>query len=187
MNVLRNPLAAGIVAALMSFAGLAEAQTRETGNVDELLAELADPSTENWEEIEAEIQDIWSRSGSRSMDFLLERGREALEAEDYRAAVEHFTALTDHAPDFAEGWNMRATAFFLQEEYGLSLADIGRTLALNPDHFSALAGLGIILEELEDYPNSLKAYEAAQKLNPHHENVKEAITRLTRRVAGWDI
>ena len=183
--MLRNPFAALIVAAFISTSGVA--QTRPAGDVDALLAELADPATENWEEIESQIQDLWSRSGSRSMDLLLQRGREALEAEDYRAAVEHFTALTDHAPEFAEGWNMRATAFFLQDEHGLSLADIGRALSLNPNHFGALAGLGIVLEELEDYPNALAAYRAAYDLNPHHENVEEAIARLTRRVEGWDI
>jgi len=77
------------------------------------------------------------------MDLLLQRGQDALEEENYQAAIEHFTALTDHAPQFAEAWNMRATAFFLIDEYGLSIEDISRTLALNPKHFGALSGCGI--------------------------------------------
>ena len=63
-------------------------------------------------QIEARIYDIWSKSGSPSMDLLLERGRSALTEGDTRLAIEHFTALIDHAPDFAEGYNARATAFF---------------------------------------------------------------------------
>ena len=120
----------------------APAVAQSDTSVDEMLAELADPGTEDWEALEERIIDAWSRSGSTAMDLLLMRGQEALDAEDYTAAIEHFTALTDHAPEFAEGWNMRATAFFLIDEYGLSIEDIGRTLTLNPDHFSALNGLG---------------------------------------------
>ena len=86
------------------------------------------------------------------MDLLLQRGQEAMEAGDLDAAIEHFTALTDHAPDFAEGWNARATAFFQDERYGPALADIERTLALNPDHFGALMGLAMILEQLDRCP-----------------------------------
>ena len=71
-----------------------------------------------------------------------------MEAQEYDVAIEHLTALTDHAPDFAEGWNARATAFYLIGEYALAVADIERALALNPRHFGAMSGLAFILEEI---------------------------------------
>jgi len=128
-----------------------------------------------------------SRSGSVAMDLLLQRGQDALEEENYQAAIEHFTALTDHAPQFAEAWNMRATAFFLIDEYGLSIEDISRTLALNPKHFGALSGLGVILEQIGDNENALLAYRAAYEINPHRENLTEAISRLENDVDGTPI
>jgi tetratricopeptide (TPR) repeat protein len=148
--------------------------------LDALFAELKEPGREDWERIEGEITRIWSRSGSDSMDLLLRRGNEALEAEDYEAALEHFTALTDHAPDFAEGWNGRATTFFLMGEYTLAIADIQRVLALNPRHFGALAGLAVMLEAMGEDDLALKALRAVQELNPNRPNINDAATRLER-------
>jgi len=163
------------------------ANAQETDRIETLLKELADPNAEDFERLEDQIIDIWSRSGSISIDLLLQRGRDALDADDYKAAIEHFTALTDHAPDFAEGWNMRATAFYLIEEFGLAIEDIGRTLALNPKHFGALNGLGVLLEQIEDRTNALLAYRAAYEINPHRDNVIEAIERLEVEVDGRSI
>lgn len=152
--------------------------------MENLLQELADPDNEQWEKSEDAIVSEWSKSGSIAMDLLLERGKDALNEENYRLALEHFTAATDHAPQFAEAWNMRATTFFLMDEYGLAIEDISRTLALNPRHFGALHGLGIILEQLGDLKNALVAYRAAFAINPHRENLGEAVQRLSEIVDG---
>lgn len=82
---------------------------------------------------------------------------------------------------------MRATAFFLIDEYGLSIEDIGRALALNPKHFGALSGLGVMLEEIGDTKNALLAYREAYEINPHRENLTEAISRLEKEVDGTPI
>jgi tetratricopeptide (TPR) repeat protein len=155
--------------------------------LDGLLAELASPETEDWRRVEAEILRVWSQSGSEAMDLLLRRGRDAIEAEDYVVAVEHLTALTDHAPDFAEGWNARATAFFMMGEYTLSMADIEQVLRLNPRHFGALAGLAVMFEELGDTRLALQAHQAAQVLNPHRPEVERAIERLERSLGGAEL
>jgi Flp pilus assembly protein TadD len=155
--------------------------------LDALMAELAAPETANWQGVEAEIIRAWSQSGSDAMDLLLQRGRDAIEAEDYMAAVEHLTALTDHAPDFAEGWNTRASAFFLMGEFSLALSDIGRTLALNPRHFGALSGLGIILDEMGQDGLALEALRASAALNPHREEQAQAIERLERTLGGAEL
>lgn len=152
--------------------------TEREAEVADLLAQLAQPDLRTWESTESKIMGLWSRSGSATADLLLERGRQAMDAEDYLTAIEHLTALTDHAPEFAEGWHARATAFYLIDEYGLAMQDLQRSLALNPDHFGALTGLGIVLEELGRPEDALDVMRRAQELNPHRDNISDTIRRL---------
>ena len=159
----------------------------DAAKLDTLLAELAEPGRSDWEKVEGEITRLWSRSGSPAMDLLLKRGNEALEAEDYRTALDHFSALTDHAPDFAEGWNARATAFYLMGEYSLAIVDVQRVLALNPRHFGALSGLAFMFEQMDEPDLALKALHAAQKLNPNRPDINEAVTRLERTNGDTEI
>lgn len=135
-------------------------------------------------QIENRIVELWSKSGSSSMDLLLNRGREALEEGDTVLAIEHFTALIDHAPEFAEGYNMRATAHFQTGRYGLSLEDIRQTLTLNPRHFGAMSGLALILEELGRPDDALAAWREVEAINPNREGLSDAILRLERQVEG---
>ena len=139
------------------------------------------------QQIESRIYDLWSESGSPSMDLLLSRGREALADSDTAKAIEHFTALVDHAPDFAEGYNARATAFFQRGQYGPALDDIQRTLALNPRHFGALSGLALILEEIGRPEDALEAWREVEKLNPQREGLTDAMSRLAGAVEGYDL
>ena len=155
--------------------------------VEELLERLARPDLQHWHRIERDLVNAWSQPGSATMDLLLKRGREALAAGETEAAIEHLTALTDHAPDFAEGWHIRATAFFQDGLIGPALADLERALALNPNHFGALTGLGTILEETGHPGRALRAYEAAHEIHPHHPRINAALARITRAVGGWDI
>ncbi len=156
----------------------------QTATLDALFSELQDPENDDWKGSEQKIWREWSKSGSASMDHLLQRGVRAMKRGKLRTAVEHFSATIDHAPDFAEAWNKRATVFYMMEEYGLSMADIRQTLALNPRHFGAMAGLGSILEGLERPKDALMAYEHALQVHPHQEGIKEAIERLTTEVKG---
>lgn len=156
----------------------------EEVSVDELFERLRDADAQSWKPVEEEIWRAWSVSGSPTADLLLQRGREAMEAGENEVAIEHLTALTDHAPDFAEGWNARATAYFQAGIYGPALADIERTLALNPRHFAALAGLGRILEEIGRDRDALSAYRASLTLHPHRPNVREAVERLELATGG---
>jgi len=184
MSQVRKPLAVFAVALCAAFGAPA---TADDADLDALIAQLADPATENATRLERQITGEWSKSGSRAMDLLLHRGRDALRDEKFREAVEHFTALTDHAPDFAEGWNGRAQAFSHMDEFGLAIADIGRVLSLNPDHFEALGGLGLILEALEEHEHALEAYQRAAELNPHRDEYSEGIERLGALAGGRDI
>jgi len=165
-----NPVPGSAVATL---------ENQQMAKLDDLFFQLANADDSNWEALETEIWEMWSRSGSAAMDLLLERGRSAMmDEDDIEAAIDHLTALTDHAPRFAEGWNARATAFYLAGELGPSLDDISRTLALEPRHFGALSGLGIILEEMGEPERALEAYRFALAINPQNPDIKEAVSRL---------
>lgn len=159
----------------------------QTETLDSLFAELKESDAQSAGRIEREIWNEWSKSGSPAMDLLLQRGRDAMAAGDMGAAIEHFTALTDHAPDFAEGWNARATAYFQAGEWGPSVNDIAKTLTLNPRHFGALSGLGMIFEQLEQPEKALEAYKAALAIHPHLQGVIEAVERLEAETAGTDL
>lgn len=174
-----------IVAAYLIAAGAALAQ--DAPDTDALLSELADPDTRNWQQVERKLRLEWSKSGSPAMDLLLKRGRDAMADEDWRTALEHYTALTDHAPDFAEGWSERATALFRLRLFGPALEDIGRALTLNPDNFNALSGLAVILEEMGMRKEALEAWRMLERIHPHLPQVKEALPRLEGEFGGQPI
>ena len=175
MKALRALLNAA-VALLMAFAVPALA---DDATLDSLYQQLLTTDDQGAEAITAQIYAEWAKSGSPSMDLLLMRGHQAMQAGDLPTAIGHFTAIIDHAPDFAEAWNARATAYFNAGQLGPSISDIQHTLALNPKHFGALAGLGMIFEQLNEPDKALEVYKAALAINPHLPEVKDAVKRLS--------
>jgi len=149
-----------------------------------LLQQLAEAEQGPARALDRQLQALWSKSGSAAMDLLLKRGRDALEVDEVSVAIEHLTALTDHAPDFAEGWHMRASAYFEAELYGPALADLERALALNPNNYNAIFGLGAILETFGNPEQAYEAYTRVLTIHPHHEDVRKAMERLRPRVEG---
>lgn len=166
--------------------GLASPAAAEDTELDGLFEALksSEASAGAWERIEDRIWDLWSRSGSPAMDLLLERGREAMREDDMAGAIEHLTALVENAPDFAEGWNARATAYYQAGLAGPALADIAHALTLEPRHFGALTGLGLILEETGDKTRAIGAYKAALAIHPYRPDLREAIERLEEELQG---
>ncbi|TNF58738.1 MAG: tetratricopeptide repeat protein [Rhodobacteraceae bacterium] len=152
-----------------------------------LLAQLAVADADEARRLDRQLQALWARSGSAAMDLLLERARDAIEAGDTATAIEHLTALTDHAPDFAEGWHARASAYFQADLYGPAVADLERALALNPRNYNAIFGLGAILETFGDTRRAYEAYQRVRALHPHHEAVGEALERLKPRIEGQSL
>jgi len=173
-----------VVATLAAFLLLQPAHSSETNEVVPLLEELQKPDQKSWQRLERQIMRIWSRSGSASADFLLQRGRDAMRRGQTAEAIEHFTALIDHAPDFAEGYHSRATAWFMDGKLGRALDDLAETLARNPHHFSALAGMGRIFEDLSEPERAYAAYRAASAIHPHRTDVNTALDRLERQLEG---
>jgi len=176
-----------VVAALLLLLTCFSPAGARAEDLDSLFEQLRESDAQEAVRLEREIWNEWSKSGSPAMDLLLQRGRDAMEAGDAGTAIEHLTALTDHAPDFAEGWNARATAYFQAGELGPSVNDIARTLTLNPRHFGALSGLGMIFEQLGQPEKALEAYKAALAIHPHLQGVIEAIERLEAETAGTDL
>ena len=149
-----------------------------------LLEQLRDADAVEAAKIAKQIKRNWARSGSASADLLFKRGRDALGANKPKVAFEHLTALTDHAPDFSEGWHLRASALYQQELYGPALEDLERALTLNPQHFDAIQGLGAIFEQLGDPKRAYEVYEQVLAIHPHHTTVLEAMERLEADVKG---
>lgn len=160
---------------------------QETSRSDALLQDLAQADEAGAARLEKEIQLEWSRSGSAAMDLLLARGRDALEVNDIPAAIEHFTALTDHAPEFAEGWHGLALAYFQSDRLGLTADALERTLALNPMHFGALRGLGAMFDQLGKPALAYDAYSRVLEIRPHDTDVEEALKRLESQVRGIEL
>ncbi|MCE6967333.1 tetratricopeptide repeat protein [Cereibacter sphaeroides] len=183
----RRPFHNAIVGAILPIVLGSGAALAQGASLDDLFTRLKDADAAGAKRIERQIWTEWSKSGSPSADLLLERGRKAMEAGDMTLAIEHLTALVDHAPDFAEGWNARATAFFRAGEFGPSMADIARVLTLNPRHFGALTGLGTMLEEMERRDQALAAYRAALAIHPHLDAVEQAVERLEAKAAGQEL
>ena len=173
-----------VVAAFLSLILAAPGANGQTAKLDGLFDRLRTADEQAAGRIEQEIWIEWSKSGSASMDLLLERGRAAMGSGSLDIAVQHLTALVDHAPDFAEGWNARATAYYQMGQIGPALADIGQTLQLNPRHFGALSGLAMIFEELDRKAQALEVWQAVQSIHPHASGVSDALDRLTADLQG---
>jgi tetratricopeptide (TPR) repeat protein len=186
MKALR-PLLNSFVTAFVVIFSCLSAAVAQTPALDDLFTRLSTAPADEAGRIEREIWLEWSKSGSPAMDLLLQRGRDAMDAGDTAAAIEHLTALVDHAPDFAEGWNARATAYFMAGEYGPSIDDIARTLALNPRHFGALSGLGMIFEEIDRPEKALEVYRAALAIHPQMAGVLDSVKRLETEISGQDL
>jgi tetratricopeptide (TPR) repeat protein len=150
----------------------------------DLLGQLKQVDESEAIKVERALELEWSKSGSTALDLLLRRGRDAMKDGEFPKAIEHFTALIDHAPDFAEGYHARATAFYSAGRFGPSIADLQRALELNPDNFNAIFGLGVIFVEIDDLQRAQSAFQSVLDLHPHHQDATDALKRLEREGIG---
>lgn len=127
------------------------------------------------------------RSGSATADLLTDRARQAMTGHDFPLAAELMDRVTTLEPHWAEGWNRRATVFWLLSDKTDALADLQRALVLEPRHFEAWAALGRIYEASEDKARALAAFRRAHGLYPQMERIQEAIDRLAPEVDGRDL
>ncbi len=152
--------------------------------LDALFTQLKNAKSEDEAtSIENKIAAIWFKSGSDTVDLLMTWTEDAIHTKDYSLALDYLDRIVTLKPDYAEGWNTRATVEYLNDDYGHSMADIERTLKLEPRHFGALVGLGSILQDIGQDKQALEVYRYVIGLDPHLGNVRDAIKDLTDKGA----
>ena len=134
--------------------------------------------------LQQEIWNVWLHSDDPELDALMRGGRVLMHRGDHAGAVTVFSRLIELAPDFAEAWNKRATVLYFMGRFDDSIADCMRVLELEPRHFGALSGLGLIHVALGNPETALYWYREALKQNPHMPAIREKVEDLAREVEG---
>ncbi len=133
------------------------------------------------------IERVWMHSGSDTADLLMNRAMQALQRKDYPLCLELLGAIVEIEPTWAEGWNKRATVRYLAGDAMGAMQDIAHVLALEPRHFTALSGMGYILQGRGFDARALEAFRKALEINPRHEDIRRLVDKLTLEVEGQGI
>jgi len=144
-------------------------------DVKALVSALRDVDADTRERAEQALWRIWSRSGDAKVDALYQTGIEQMNAGDVRQAIDTFSRIIELKPDYAEGWNKRATLYFVAGDLHKSLADCDEVMKRNPYHFGALAGYAQIYVRLEYYERALEYARRALEINPNLDGMRQAI------------
>jgi Tfp pilus assembly protein PilF len=156
--------------------------------LDRLFDKLATAtSAEDAKRYETTIDELWGRSGSDTADLLTMRAEELVAGEDPAGAMKLLEAALQAKPDYAEGWNKRATLFFLRGDYVSAMSAIRETLRYEPRHYGAWAGLGRILQQTGDDRRALDAYRRALAIHPNLDGLKGEIDGLVTKVRGEEL
>lgn len=159
-----------------------------TRGLDFLLGALkAAPDEDSARHVEARIWALWLQTPSDTAALLMTRAKAAMDVQNMDVALQLLDAVVKLRPDYIEGWNRRATLHYLKNDYVRALEDIQQVLVREPRHFGALAGLGMIMQELGDDKRALDAFRKALAVNPHLEKVPELVKQLSEKVEGRDI
>jgi len=157
-------------------------------NLDFLFGALkAAPDEETAKAIEQRIWVLWMHSPSDTTNLLMTRVQKTIEEKDLDLALKLLDAIVKINPDYVEAWNRRATIYYMKKDCGRSLADIRQVLRLEPRHFGALTGLGLILQDIGDDKQALEVYRRALAVYPKLERVPDIVKTLEEKVEGRDI
>lgn len=164
---------------------LAADRLGEVGTMDDVVALLNSLRDDNElvrNTAEQSIWRIWARSGDPTVDRLYARGIREMNEGSLIRAISTFTEIIKLKPDFAEGWNKRATLYFMTEQYDKSLEDCDEVLKRNPYHFGALSGYGHIHVEFRLLEQAIEYFQRALKINPNMGSIARLIDRLERQI-----
>jgi tetratricopeptide (TPR) repeat protein len=176
-----------VVVILATLTGLAKADQKDP-RLDKLFQLLkAASNTEASQPIEEQIWEIWLQSGDQNVDALMAIGVAALNDSNYDQAYRAFSRVVELAPDFAEGWNKRATVLYLMGRYEDSIKDIDKTLALEPRHFGAISGLGLCDAQLGREKDAFDAFERALAINPNMPGIKLDAEEMKKQLGNKSI
>ena len=159
-----------------------------TRNLDFLFGALKlAPDDVTAKAIEERIWALWTASQSDTANLLMTRVKTAIEAKDLDLAIKLLDAIVKVKPDYVEGWNRRATIFYMKKDYGHALEDIRQVLRREPRHFGALAGFGLILQDIGDDKQALEVYRRVLSLYPRMERIPDLVKTLEEKVEGRNI
>ncbi|PWK58040.1 hypothetical protein [Aminobacter sp. AP02] len=162
--------------------------TKPDNQLDSLFAELKRERNEKAaERIASRISENWNRSGSASVDLMMLWSAQAIEAKKFDVALDFLDQVVTLQPQYAEGWNRRATVHFLMRNYRKSMADIERTLELEPRHFGALAGIAQIMATTGHDELALQGWQRVLAVYPMLRNAQNEVSRLSEELAGEGI
>lgn len=179
----------GASALLMAVAWTVPAQADQTDpRLPALFTKLHDTGSPDVARLtEFMIWKIWGESGAAKLDHLMEEGEAAMQNEDFRTAEARFSEVIEAKPDFAEGWNRRATLYYLAGNYAASIADIEHVLELEPRHFGAISGLGVVNMAQEHLAAARDAFERVLSLYPLNLPAHENLMLIKQRLDDSDI
>ncbi len=176
-----------LVSAFILIAGPTEADQRDA-KLPPLFSELA--ASNDFDEADraaSRIWEIWLRHDDAEVARFMTIGISAMNQRNLEVAYNAFDHLVGMAPDFAEGWNKRATVNFMLDRFDASMRDIERTLALEPRHFGALSGMGLIFDTTGNPGAAADAWEKALSVHPHIQGARQRIKDLRRQQRGRPI
>ena len=178
-----NPLLVACAVALCVSGGAFAADSK----LDQMYEKLRSAPAPEAARVGKEIMQRLSNSGSPAMNLLLKRGRAAMEAGDSALAIQLLGALTDHAPDFAEGWHALAVAYARQGQMGPAMDDLAHSLALDPRNFAAIYSLAALLEEMGQPDLAAEAYARLGAIHPYFDDAPLALERLKAEGIGSEL
>ncbi|MDQ6702781.1 MAG: tetratricopeptide repeat protein [Pseudomonadota bacterium] len=137
--------------------------------------------------IAASIERVWLQSDSDTANLLMQRATVSMQVRQYPLALSLFDKLVALEPDWAEAWNQRATTRFLTGDTDGAMADINQVMKLEPRHFGALAGMGMILQGAGLEKSALEIFKKALGIYPLDPDIQKLVEELTLEVEGQDI
>ena len=158
-------------------------ETNDT--LDRLFERLrTDPNNNTAQATARQIWREWTRSDSKTITLLMSWAARAMGHKEHAVAADLLDRVVVLAPDYAEGWNRRATVHFQREDYGKSLADIESTLALEPRHFGALSGLAVIMQRIGRDKKALETWYRILEIYPANKQAQDSVVKLEEKLAG---
>ncbi len=130
------------------------------------------------------ISRVWMHSGSDTVSVLMGRALRAEKHKKYKKALKYLGFIVKLAPDYAEGWNQRAYIYFKQKDYTRAMGDLRRVLALDPNHYRALEGLGQVMRDIDEKRAALQVFRKLVKVYPANDSARETEKKLAREVLG---